>query len=52
MKFKTLPNEDKWKIDILKELVNVKQHVLRVDFDNDSLSIEEIDDMINFITTS
>ena len=36
----------------MKEIVNVKQNVLHLEAGPDELTIEELDEMINFIVTN
>ena len=52
--YKQIPDEEKWRINILKELVNTKQGNLEIIFDEETekLTAEEIDNMIHIITTS
>ena len=53
MNFRPMAEKDKWRLDILKELVNVKHNKLEIDFnDGENFSFNDIDDMINFIATS
>ena len=41
---------DKWKVDFVKEVVDVKQKVLEVD--NNFMTNEEVDEIIAYLTTS
>ena len=53
LSFKQIADEDKWKLNILKELVNVKQNNMEINFDDgENFSFNDIDDMINYITTT
>ena len=53
LEFFKLPKNHEWKINLVKELTSMKMKILSVDFDDTrSLSIEEIDDMLIFVTTS
>ena len=53
MEFLKLPLNHEWKVNLVKELTNMKMNILSVDFDDtSSLSIEEIDDVMIFVTTS
>ena len=52
-KFCEIKNEDKWKVDLIKELTNVKQGSAFID-DNEEenfLSRTEIEDIINYVST-
>ena len=51
-KFSELPENEKWRITMIKELTNIKLKNLQVKFTNDQeLSIKEIDSMIENIAT-
>ena len=53
MKFCKIPIEEEWRVDMIKELTNVKQHNLNIEFENgDLLTNDEIDDLIYFAATS
>ena len=43
--------ENNWKIDIIKELTNVKQHEMTIVFDHDKMTPVEIEQMILLIST-
>ena len=46
MKFCKIPIEEEWRVDMIKELTNVKQHNLNIEFENgDFLTNDEIDDL-------
>ena len=51
-KFCEMKTEDEWKVSFVKEIVNVKQYVLHLEAGPDELTIEELDEMINFIVTN
>ena len=52
-RFYDLPDNSDWKINLVKELTNLKSNLLAVEFDdNSNLTTDEIDDMIIFVTTS
>ena len=53
MVFKELPVENKWKIDIIKELTNVKQNNLVIEFtdENEKLTRKEMQAMIDLAAT-
>ena len=52
-KFCEIKNEDKWKVDIIKELTNVKQGSAFIEDNEDEniLSRTEINDIINYVST-
>ena len=53
IKFKEIPPNEKWRIPLIKELTNVKQHRLEVRFDNgEYLSEDDIDKMLSFASIS
>ena len=47
-----ISEENKWRIDILKELTDVKKKVLTVGDDDTFFSDDEITDVINYVATS
>ena len=51
-KFCEMKTEDEWKVNFVKEIVNVKPNVLHLEAGPDELTIEELDEMINFIVTN
>ena len=54
MVFKELENESKWKVGMIKELTEVKQHNLVIEFNDetDKLTRKEIQELIDFIATN
>ena len=53
MKFSQIPKEEEWRVNFIKELTNVKQHNLSIEFDNGNfMTNDEIDDLISFVATS
>ena len=53
MKFFKILVEEEWRVDMIKELTNVKQHNLNIEFENgDLLTNDEIDDLIYFAAAS
>ena len=53
MQFYKTPRDSEWKINLLKELTNLKMGSMSVNFDdNTKITAEEIDNIINHITTS
>ena len=53
VKIKELPKEEIWKINLIKELTNVKQNILFIDNDNgeDMFTRNEIDAIMHDIAT-
>ena len=49
-KVSELAENDSWKIDFVKEIVNVKQHVFELD--DNQMTREELDDILAYLTTS
>ena len=50
MKYAPVPDEDKWKICVVKDLLEVKWNISEIEnFDNDK---EEIDDLLMTICSS
>jgi hypothetical protein len=53
MKFCEVNDNDAWKADFIKEIVNVKQNVLFFDDDSDAfLETEDLDFIIDYLSTS
>ena len=53
MKFMEQPEDSNWKINLIKELTDIKMNQLRVDFEDETeLKQSEIDDIIEFVATS
>ena len=54
LKFVDTANEGvKWKVDMIKEIVDVKQNVLLIDFeDGDKFDTENLNDFLYYISTS
>ena len=51
--FKDIPENEHWRVPLIKELTNIRQNVLQVTFDDgDTLSMDELSDMISFVTTT
>ena len=52
-KFSELPETEEWRINIIKELTDIKQGNLSLDFDNDEgMKSDEIENILAFLTTS
>jgi hypothetical protein len=53
VKFCELRDEDSWKVNFVKEMVNLKQNALKLDTAGDEeFTHEELDDIISYIVTS
>ena len=53
LKFKEIPENNVWKIDMIKELTNVKMNNLHIPFDDkEELTELDINDIISFIATN
>ena len=53
VRFCEVRQEEKWRVNMIKEIVNVKQNVLNLkDDDDDFLTSEQLDDIIAFLSTS
>ena len=50
LKFCNIKEDDKWKVDFVKEIVDIKQKVLEMD--NNLMTNEEFDEIIAYLTTS
>ena len=48
--FCDVPENEKWKIDFIKEIVEVKQNNLKID--DDVMTVEELDEIIEYLTIS
>ena len=51
-RFCEMKTEDELKVNIVKEILNLKQNVLQLEAGPDQLTIEELDQIINFIVTN
>ena len=53
VKFHEAHESDQWKVSFVKEIVNVKQNKLKLEPDDDqSFSVEELDEIMTYIVTS
>ena len=50
LKFCEIRNENRWRVNIIKEIVDIKQGILALD--GEGLSSEELNDLIDFISTT
>ena len=44
--------EDKWRLNFVKEIVNVKNNILTLDQYEDNLTAEEFEEILHYICTS
>ena len=51
-KFENIKKEEKRKIDMIREVVNIKKNVLTLDNMEDSLDEDEFNDIIHYLSTS
>ena len=52
LKFFDIREDDKWRVDLIKEIVNVKQNILEINNEDSFLTNEQLQDIINFVSTS
>ena len=52
LKFCEIDNADKWRVNLVKEIVNIKQNVLTFDQDDSFLSDDQLNDILVYISTS
>lgn len=53
LKFNEIANEDAWRVDFIKEIANLKNNNLKLDDDDENcLTKEELDELLNYICTS
>ena len=52
LEFCETKQEDKWRLNFVKESVNVKNNILTLDQNEDSLTTEELEDIFHYICTS
>ena len=50
VKYKEIPGEEAWRVNFLKELVQLRDGAFVLD--QDQFSVEDISDLINFVATS
>ena len=51
-KFCEMNSENEWKVNFVKEIVNLKQNALQLESGPDQFTFEELDEIINFIVTN
>ena len=56
IKFSKISEDEKWRINIIKEIVNINQNVLELtppeDEEDSFLTSEELNDILDFVSTS
>ena len=53
LKFNEIANEDAWRVGFIKEIANLKNNNLKLDDDDENcLTKEELDELLNYICTS
>ena len=52
LKFNTISEENAWRVNLVKELTNVKQNTLSLDEHENSLTIEELDEILDYVCIS
>ena len=51
-KFAKISEENSWRVNFAKEIVNLKQNVLQLDPDTNTLSEDELQEILDYICTS
>jgi uncharacterized UPF0160 family protein len=49
LKFNTISEENAWRVNLVKELTNVKQNILSLDENENSLTTEELEEIIEYV---
>ena len=52
LKFNNITEENAWRVNLVKELTNVKQNILTLDNHKNSLTIEEFDEILEYFCIS
>ena len=52
LKFNTITEENFWRVNLIKELTNVKQNILALDDHENSLTNEELDEILEYVCIS
>ena len=52
LKFSEIAYADKWRVNFVKEITNIKQNVLTFDQDDSFLTDDQLNDILVYITTS
>ena len=51
IKFCEISNEDKWRVDLIREITNIKQQVLQFNSDDSFLSSDQLQEIVDFVST-
>ena len=49
LKFNTISEENAWRVNLVKELTNVKQNTLSLEEHENSLTNEELDEILDYV---
>ena len=52
IKFCQIMDEDRWRVDFVKEIVNLQYNVLVLNEDEQALDTDELNEILDFICTS
>ena len=52
IKFSEIRNEDKWRVDLLREITNINQQVLQFISEDSFLSSDQLQEIVDFVSTS
>ena len=52
LKFNTISEENAWRVNLVKELTNVKQNTLSLEEHENSLTNEELDEILDYVCIS
>ena len=52
LKFNNITEENAWRVNLVKELTNVKQNILTLDNHENSLTTEELDEILEYVCIS
>ena len=52
LKFNTISEENAWRVNLVKELTNVKQNTLSLDEHENPLTNEELDEILDYVCIS
>ena len=52
IKFSEIRNEDKWRVDLIREITNINQQVLQFDSEDSFLSSDQLQEIVDFVSTS
>ena len=52
IKFWEIRNEDKWRVDLIKEITNINQQVLQFNREDSFLTSDQLQEIVDFVSTS